>query len=282
MNNECFIKAGDYMNKKKIYTVFEEMNLSSDNKGKLDRVISLHEMPNSPTKIVIFGKYNHGKSSFLNAWFEEDSLFSVSDKRETQEVQEEYDHKHNVIWFDTPGLDAEEADDLKAFEVLKEADLLCLVHSLADGELDKKEITFLKDNKSLRNKSVLLLTKLDQQEDYESVSKKINEQVESEGLKLESFLISSERYRKYINSGKKSKVFGRESGFYDLKEYLIESIAQVNKKRTEDLRDYASDLISILEHEAEKIGLKIEKISEQQEKEKKKVEDKINKIISLL
>ena len=55
-------------------------------------------------RIAVFGKYNHGKSTLLNTIIGKD-VFKTSDKRET--VKNQTHQYQNVIWVDTPGLDAD-------------------------------------------------------------------------------------------------------------------------------------------------------------------------------
>lgn len=231
-----------------IVKTFKSLNVNPDDELKLKRLISLSEQPSSPTKIVVFGQYNHGKSSFLNAWFENDSLFSVSDKRETREIQKKIHNGSNTIWFDTPGLDADDEDDSTAKEVLQDVDILCFVHHV-DGELDQKEIQFLKEHSSLVEKSILLLTKIDQKDDSDvnKVREKIEQQLLDKKIELKVLEVSSERYRKFLHSGKEKKLLGKKSNFASVKKYLSDHIAQVNKRRSEEKMYFSSSLISILE-----------------------------------
>lgn len=91
-------------------------------------------------RIAVFGKYNHGKSTLLNALVGKE-VFKASDRRETRENQE-FAHR-GVVWIDTPGLDADVngADDRRARQGAFElADYLLLVHNIKTGELDRYEL----------------------------------------------------------------------------------------------------------------------------------------------
>jgi len=263
-----------------LFSAFGSMDITEDEKIKLNRLISLHENPNAPTKVVVFGKYNHGKSSFLNAWFEKKDLFRVSDIRETQTIQQEKDSKHNIIWFDTPGLDAEEKDDLKAKEVLQEADILCFVHSLVEGELDLNEMKFLRDNQSMVEKGIILLTKLDQQKESEQVISKIRKNLKSENINMEFFAISSERYQKYM--GSKNENWLLKSNFLEVKEYLSDHIARVNLQRMQDKNHFSNDLIQLLESQLQELNQKIESLSFKLNKEKEGFQTELQNLIASL
>ncbi|CAA6819789.1 MAG: Unknown protein [uncultured Thiotrichaceae bacterium] len=135
------------------------------------------------TKVAVFGKYNHGKSTLLNAVVGYEH-FSVADKRETIVVSE-IDHD-GVTWIDTPGLDADTAgdDDRLAIDaVLQKADILCFVHNVKSGELDKSEMNYFQKLISIENGDpttfLLVLTQVDQvsPDDMERVKAKVIEQV---------------------------------------------------------------------------------------------------------
>lgn len=125
------------------------------------------QQSNSKPRIAVFGKFNHGKSSLLNALVGKE-LFAVSDKRETQKNQEVNDDKHQVVWLDTPGLDADTTrkDDFAANKgAFVQADIILLVHRLDAGELDRYEIEHF--NRLLKETSdsvqkLLVITQIDQ------------------------------------------------------------------------------------------------------------------------
>ena len=85
---------------------FEAMNaVLPDQAGQINRLQYLLAEARLPVVSVI-GKYNHGKSSLLNALVECEK-FSVSDARETT-VLSDFEYQ-GVRWLDTPGLDADVA-----------------------------------------------------------------------------------------------------------------------------------------------------------------------------
>lgn len=120
-------------------------------------------------RVVVFGKFNHGKSTLLNAIVGEEA-FKASDARETKKNQNFTDTRRNIIWVDTPGLDADikGKDDEKAREgVFTTADVILLVHNLKTGELDHAEAQYYEEllkKPNAQQRVILVLTQMDQVE----------------------------------------------------------------------------------------------------------------------
>ena len=157
-----------------------------------------------PPRIAVLGKYNHGKSSLLNALVGTDH-FSVADKRETVRVHE-YEHD-GVVWIDTPGLDVDpkDRDDRRAKEAAVETgDFMCLVHRADEGELDKYEINVFsalaKQDRNYRQKMVLVLTQTDQagRAELDKVEERCRQQLQ-ENLDLRELDIMSVSARRHRN-----------------------------------------------------------------------------------
>src|SRR5690554_1073232 len=113
---------------------------SRANLRRLSKLISSSDIP----RIAVFGKYNHGKSTLLNALIGRE-VFKVADKRETLTVSELI--HEGVAWIDTPGLDADvqgDDDKLAKGAAMELADILCLVHNVKTGELDNSELKIYK------------------------------------------------------------------------------------------------------------------------------------------
>ncbi len=175
------------------------------------RLKNMLENSFNPLKIVIFGKYNHGKSTFLNAWLKQ-NLFKTGDTRVTTQVQSYLDSEHHIIWIDTPGLDVDKDDDQKAIDTIKEADLVLLIHDAVAGELDKKELDFIRQYSfsNGRDKIRLLLTKIDQNEaNLSQVMTLIKYQIND--FNIEIFPLSALRYQKYI--AESVDIWMEKSGF---------------------------------------------------------------------
>lgn len=203
----------------------------------LERFNNLHK--SSKTRIAVFGKYNHGKSSLLNALVGED-IFKVADKRETTEVKEH--ESSDVIWIDTPGLDADTAgeDDRLAIKSAMElADFILLVHRADTGELDKYERDFYNSwiarDSSYRNKLYLTLTAIDQlstEEGLEEVYNAIQEQFQD----LTIIPVSATCYDKGSKEGKQKLVeLSGMDKLFGLVASLQESLGSLRKKEGERL-----------------------------------------------
>ena len=183
----------------------------------IKRLEFITQSANTP-RIAVFGKYNHGKSTLLNAIIGGD-IFKTADKRETVQNRE-YEH-HGVIWVDTPGLDADvhENDDKAAIKgAFDVADYIFLLHQVTAGELDKKEIQIFlqlaKQDRNYREKMCLILTQIDQQppDKLNQIHNKIETQLlELIDLKyLEILAVSAKRHLQGINENK--AVFCKKSG----------------------------------------------------------------------
>ena len=146
----------------------------------------------SELQVAVYGKYNHGKSSLLNALIGEE-FFKTADIRETVKLKSYT--KKNVTWVDTPGLDADVAqkDDHLANELLTTSDLLLFVHSVNEGELDSKEVTFLKEQYKNKRNITLVLTQIDKTETLHSVQSVIEKQLEFMTQPIEIIAVSSKR-----------------------------------------------------------------------------------------
>jgi small GTP-binding protein len=146
----------------------------------------------SELQVAVYGKYNHGKSSLLNALVEKE-VFKTADIRETVTIQSHT--KDNITWVDTPGLDADvyKEDDSKAKEILNKSDLLLFVHSVNEGELDGKELTFLKERYKKNNNILLVLSQTDKISELETVQDVIEHQLEFMSNPIQIIAVSSKR-----------------------------------------------------------------------------------------
>ena len=225
------------MNKSNLRKVFEK---TPANYEKLIRLENILDNQKSPFKIVVYGKYNHGKSTFLNAWLNQSELFNTSDKRETVINQEYFDQENNIAWIDTPGLDAHEQDDAEAQEAVKEADIILLVHDIISGELDEKELKMI-ESFSMTNKQKLklLLTKIDQNEDnLPLIINNIENQINHFAVKL--FPISPIRYQKYSQTS--IDKWKQASRFEALQIEIQKSISDRDDLRKQEIMGLCDDL----------------------------------------
>jgi GTPase len=160
------------------------------------------------TRIAVFGTYNHGKSTLLNALVGAE-IFKAADKRETKEIKEH--ESRGVIWVDTPGLGADtaEKDDRIAKEAaFKIADFIFIVHNVQAGELDKYEKNLynllMRQDKNYKKKLFLVLSQIDQldQENLEKVKTSIKDQIPD----LAQYPVSAIRYLKGKQEGKQKLI----------------------------------------------------------------------------
>lgn len=209
--------------------------LLPSSQANLSRLSSLLVNDGQP-KIAVFGKYNHGKSTLLNALIGED-VFKVADKRETTSVSE-YSH-NQVTWIDTPGLDADVKgeDDKRAMAAaLESADILCLVHNVKAGELDRSEMQLYKQlirqDNNYRSKLILVLSQIDQvtTEDLEVVVDKIHDQLPD----LQISKVSALRYVRGKCEDKKG--FIKASGVDEFLAYLGTLKTEVSELRIKEAR----------------------------------------------
>jgi len=233
-----------------------EMNL--DHK-MLVRFNDRIENPSKPLKVVIFGKYNHGKSTFLNAWLKQD-LSKTGDTRVTTQVQSYVDRENDIIWVDTPGLDADKEDDNQASNMVKEADLVLLVHDAVAGELDKNEQDFIQQYSASigKGKIRLLLTKIDQNEaNMSQIMDLIEAQIQP--LNITIFPLSAIRYQKYMANG--GAIWKEKSGFDALDADIQKVSLSRNTIRKEAVNLLCNELVQQLLAEKKRYQNKIDQLA---------------------
>ena len=164
--------------------------------------------PDSPVRIVACGLLCAGKSSLLNALTDQLSpeFFATGGGRTTR------DCKALVVrladdacrFADTPGIDAEAADDATATREVSVADHLLFVHTLAAGELHSAEVDFLETvvpNVAHGDSMPGLTMVLTHQESHEDVAERLTTSVlakveEVTGHRVPCFRTSATVYEK--------------------------------------------------------------------------------------
>jgi len=87
--------------------------------------------------LMIYGTYNAGKSTLLNALYGQNELAKTGDAPETKEVHE---YKYNgYTIFDTPGLNARSDDDITTKEHLSKSEVILFVLS-NNGSLEEEYV----------------------------------------------------------------------------------------------------------------------------------------------
>lgn len=159
---------------------------------------------------ALAGLVNTGKSSILNAMFDDvtKTRFAVADARCTTAVQREELGQWDMV--DTPGLDAFRDDDGLALDTLLDSDALLFAHSVVDGEMDEPELACLRalarrfplDQRQSR--LLLILSKIDEERDRVEGGK-VRQGIKTQwetivGVAPRTFEISAHRY--YAGRGK--------------------------------------------------------------------------------
>lgn len=181
--------------------------------------------------IVNAGRMNHGKSSLFNSLLDSDT-FEVGDIRVTKERQDA-NFGEGAYLVDTPGLDANDADDAVAIDVYKKANMIVFIHTPNTGELHKDEINHINKIANLfPNREyfwkhfclVFTFKEAVSPEDLASIREKsINDIKENcGGENFPVFEISNSRYQKGMKEHKQGLV--KHSGIIELKTFLQENI----------------------------------------------------------
>lgn len=162
----------------------------------------LHKNADNRPTIVAYGLMNAGKSFLLNMLTQhiEEEFFKTNDIRETAEIKKFESEKY--IYLDTPGLDANEADDVQAQFGVDQADVVLFLHQ-PQGELEANEVKFLKDLRQsfggyAESNIILVISKVDKEESEKInlIEEKIKAQcVQEIGFSPKVFKVSNSLYR---------------------------------------------------------------------------------------
>lgn len=208
--------------------------------------------------IVTWGLMNAGKSSLLNMLTQhiEQEFFKTNDFRETTEVSAYEGDQY--IYLDTPGLDANTADNLEALKGIKKADIVLFVHQL-QGELEANEVEFLKDVRTsfgqyAEKNIILILSKVDKEDrsKVDQIQKRVLEQCEQYlGFQPQCFQISNKLYQQGIQKHKDGLV--RHSHIEDLKQCINSIVSNTQVVRQERLNQEKALLLKKLTEQKTKI-----------------------------
>jgi len=195
--------------------------------------------------ITVVGKYNHGKSSLLNALTGK-AAFSVADKRETRSLQKT--ETQGVIWLDAPGLDADiqSIDDEYAHQATwLESDIRLFVHAVREGELDAAELKLLQallvDEKNSHRAVIFVLSQADQAASDDALAT-ILENIKGQlnnGLAI--IAVSTVRYQRGLE--REQPLFIEKSGMPELQQAVNKAIAQVPAARKHE-QSYLFELLT--------------------------------------
>ncbi|GAB7230945.1 hypothetical protein VrSk94_46400 [Vibrio rotiferianus] len=253
----------------------------------INRLLYLKNNATKP-RIAVFGKYNHGKSTLLNAMVGE-AIFKATDKRETIENKElEQDH---VIWIDTPGLDADvhKQDDKAAIKgAFEMADYLFLVHQAQAGELDKYEMQIFqqlaRQDKNYSKKMFLVLTQIDQKSSDEVaiVEEKIRQQLLTslDLRELQIISVSAHRYNRGLQEDK--AVFCEKSGIHALFDLTATLVSEIDGLRKKEMKRLKSKLLLDFSAQKEALNAELKGLRSQQSSELSKLKRDVKQLSSAL
>ncbi len=208
---------------------------------------------NQLVNVTCMGLYNHGKSSLLNALIKDfdDKTFKAADIRET--VTNKLFEYGNINYIDTPGLNAEEYDDKRVYDAVKESDINLFVHTVTTGAFVEKEIEFLhkiKNNwenpEDFINRTIFVLSRVDKienEKDIDSTIEEMNNQI-NRIFNINPLIISVSaiRYKKGNIENKnllikRSNVELLENAINELIEKFKTSILETRNKRLQNIYD---------------------------------------------
>lgn len=220
---------------------------------------------NKPT-IVVYGLMNAGKSYLLNMLTEhiDSEYFKTNDFRETTENKAfETDA---CIFLDTPGLDANDDDNIQALEGIKQADIVLFVHQL-QGELEKVEIDFLQHvvdsfGDYASDNIIMVLSKVDKEstDKVNQIQTRVLEQCQHHlGFSPKCFQISNTRYQKGVIEHKDGLI--KHSHVLELNERLTQIVKndkQVRQTRMENdkhaIKEKLINHLRLLSQERRQVG----------------------------
>jgi len=264
---------------------------------KLQKAIFQNEIT-----VTCVGLYNHGKSTLLNVLIKDFdfSTFKTADTRETT-VNKTVVY-NGIKYIDTPGLNAKKEDDRKVMETIQNSDIILFVHTITTGELNKKEIEFLKNiqkhwssPQEFIDRTIFVLSRIDNIEDCKDIKKtsdKIKEQIED--IFHSTCLIipvSAIDYRDGIIENekelvKKSKIEKIENFINTLSKQSRKMILKTKKKRfTNKINELTAKLNKkIKNNKAAITKLKKEqkKVNEEFQKDIEKIEDTLKSMYQRL
>ncbi len=224
----------------------------------LDRWTQAILEKNRPVRIAACGMLKAGKSTLLNILTDhlDTEYFPSAATRKTRENKEYIMPDRLFSYFDTPGIDADDADDQESLAGVAKSDVVFLVHNLETGELHQQEVEFLEkiitqDAASLANQRlVLVLTHMDNADACEKIKQAIVYQCKKFiRTKPLCFLVSNKFYKNGLL--KNEPKFVEKSGIVELKSYLaaqyetlLISSIEARKSNIEKLETQFSNAVS--------------------------------------
>lgn len=296
--NYTSIKNGNLKKNLKDLNAYFKLN-KNDYEGILKDIEDLNNLINdknsSKVKVVCAGIYNAGKSTFLNQIVGK-SVFEVGDIPTTTKMQQ-YEN-NNVLFIDTPGVNANENDNNTALQIYKDADLVLFVSNIQNGGLNASEGNYLKEietilgGEEIFKNNVLFMLSNKHQVDEIAIPKIVEEHKNNINKVMgyipeNIFVFDSCTYENGCKN--KENTLINESGFLDIKKVIdnkvdefansveknrenkIESKAKILDENLKKLLTPVNDMIYKLDKDEVKNKTNIKNINELENELKNKI-----------
>lgn len=211
------------------------------------------KLENLKPVLMIYGSYNAGKSSLLNALYGKE-LAKTGDNPETKEVHK-YSYKNFDI-YDTPGLNATNIDDITSQEQLLKSDIIIFVMSSDGGSFENKYVYEKIIKVALDNKPIIIVVnnKTGDEEDFSQIKEKIKKNIDKEAKEQnckdkskiqDIILVNANSALKAKKEGK--KLLEKNSGIIKFEELLDKVLRKSGKEEVlNSLKVYIQNTISKL------------------------------------
>lgn len=255
----------------------------------------INDKNSSKVKVVCAGIYNAGKSTFLNQIVGK-PVFEVGDIPTTTKMQQ-YEN-NNVLFIDTPGVNANENDNNTALQIYKDADLVLFVSNIQNGGLNASEGNYLKEietilgGEDIFKNNVLFMLSNKHQVDEIAIPKIVEEHKNNINKVMgyipeNIFVFDSCTYENGCKN--KENALINESGFLDIKKVIdtkvdefansieknrenkIESKAKILDENLKKLLIPVNDMLSKLDKDEVKNKTNIKNINELENELKNKI-----------
>lgn len=228
---------------------------------KILKLIEEEKRINDQQKVKLFcvGSYNAGKSTLLNSLIG-DSVFKEGDIPTTKSI--DCFETNDVIYYDTPGLNANDEDNECAYNGYKEADVILFVSNIQNGGLSAAEARYLKQIKDIMGDhnilkdNILFVLSNKHKIAEESVEKVIHQYTQNinKVLGLEPdriYVYDALTYKNGID--KDEQILVEASGFVqlhteinDLVKKKNKNLANLRQERLKVKRDHAQKAVNTL------------------------------------